>query len=114
MDEQIKWSKWELVKVGKSTWMEKVSKSGSVPECVTELLKELGPLYRHIFNSEWQRDQFQRLKENLPDDWAIATMDFAEIFSASSRMNRRVPTGLTSRSWFFLSLHIPDALHAKS
>ena len=27
---------------------EKVSKSGSVPECVTELLKELCPLYRHI------------------------------------------------------------------
>ena len=47
MDEQIKWSKWELVKVGKSTRMEKVGKSGSVLECVTELLKELGPLYRH-------------------------------------------------------------------
>ena len=59
---------------------EKVSKFGSVLECVTELLKELGPPYRHIFNSEWQRDQFQRLKENLPDDWAIATMDFADNF----------------------------------
>ena len=52
--------------MGKSTRMEKVGKSGSVLECVTELLKELGPLYRHIFNSEWQRDHFQRLKENLP------------------------------------------------
>ena len=30
--------------------------------------------------AEWQRDQFQRLKENLPDDWVIATMDFAENF----------------------------------
>ena len=48
MDKQIKWPEWELVKVGKSTQMEKVGRSGSVLECVTELLKELGPLYRHI------------------------------------------------------------------
>ena len=53
MDKQIKWPEWELVKVGKSTRMEKVDRSGSVLECVTELLKELGPLYRHIPHTQF-------------------------------------------------------------
>lgn len=48
------WSTWELVKVGKSSWMEKVKKTGSVQECLAELLHEVNPLYRHVFNSEWQ------------------------------------------------------------
>ena len=70
---EIGWSKWELVKVGKSSWMEKVKKTGSVQECLAELLHEVNPLYRHVFNSEWQRSQLQALKANLPEGWAIVT-----------------------------------------
>ena len=40
------WSKWELVKVGKSSQMEKVKKTGSVQECLAELFHELNSLYR--------------------------------------------------------------------
>ena len=90
------WSKWELVKVGKSSQMEKVKKTGGVQECLAELLHELNPLYRHVFSSEWQRSQLQALKAILPEGWAIATCDFAENF-LSFRMSLRVPTGHTNR-----------------
>ena len=66
--------------MGKSSQMEKVKKTGSVQECLAELLHELNPLYRHVFNSEWQRSQLQALKANLPEGWATATCDFAENF----------------------------------
>ena len=59
---KIGWSKWENVKEGKSSRMDKVMKSGTVDECVSELLQELGPLSRHVFTAEWQRKQLQSLK----------------------------------------------------
>ena len=43
---EMGWSKWELVKVGKSSRMEKVKKTGSVQECLAELFHELNSLYR--------------------------------------------------------------------
>ena len=97
LDQQIKWSKWEMVKMAKSSRMEKVSISGTIRACVTELVKELDSLCRHKFNSEWQRDQLQELKEKLPDDWAMATMDFAENFLSKFQDEPKVPTGRTSR-----------------
>ena len=66
--------------MGKSSRMEKVKKTGSVQECLAELLHELNPLYRHVFNAEWQQSQLPALKANLPEGWAIATCDFAENF----------------------------------
>ncbi|XP_076436127.1 uncharacterized protein LOC143275737 [Babylonia areolata] len=66
--------------MGTHSRMEKVSKCGSVNECLGELMKELGPLYRHKFNAEWQRNQLYHLKRNLPEDWVIIVMDFAENF----------------------------------
>ena len=77
---KVDWSKWEYVKEGKSLRMEKVTKSGTVDECVSELLQELGPLSRHVFNAEWQQKQLQSLKKELPEGWALATCDFAENF----------------------------------
>ena len=77
---KVDWSKWEYVKEGKSLRMEKVTKSGTVDECVSELLQELGPLSRHVFNAEWQRKPLQSLKKELPEGWALATCDFAENF----------------------------------
>ena len=80
MGKKVGWSKWEHVKEGKSLRMEKVMKSGTVDECVSELLQELGPLSRHVFNAEWQRKQLQSLKKELPEGWALATCDSAENF----------------------------------
>ena len=60
--------------------MDRVQKSGSVQDCLNELMQELGGLYRHVFNAEWQRKQLQLLKADLPDGWAVAYLDFAENF----------------------------------
>ena len=68
---------------GKSSRMEKVMKSGIVDECVSELLQELGPFSRHVFNAEWQK-RLQSLKRGLPEGWALATCDFAENFLSFS------------------------------
>ena len=74
------WKSWEHVKEGKSYRMDRVQKSGSVQDCLNELMQELGSLYRHVFNAEWQRKQLQLLKADLPDGWAVAYLDFAENF----------------------------------
>ena len=77
---KVGWRKWEHVKDGKSLRMEKIMKSGTVDECVSELLQELGPLSWHVFNAEWQQKQLQSLKKELPEGWALATCDFTENF----------------------------------
>lgn len=73
--------------MGKSSRME-VNKSGTVGDCLRELLQELGPLFRHIFNAEWQRKQLQNLKADLPDGWAIATCVFAELENVLCRFQK--------------------------
>ena len=60
---KVGWRKWEHVKDGKLLRMQKIMKSGTVDECVSELLQELGPLSRHVFNAEWQQKQLQSLKK---------------------------------------------------
>ena len=80
MGKKVGWSKWEHVKEGKSLRMEKVMKSGTVDECVSELLQELGPLSWHFFNAEWWQKQLQSLKKGLPEGRALATCDSAENF----------------------------------
>lgn len=55
-------------------------KSGTVDERASELLQELGPRSRHVFNAEWQQKQLQSLKRELSGGWALATCDFAENF----------------------------------
>ena len=68
------------MKEGKFYRIKKKKKSGSVQDCLNELMQELGVLYRHVFNAEWQRKQLQLLKADLPDGWAVAYLDFAENF----------------------------------
>ena len=48
MDKQIKWPEWELVKVGKSTQMEKVGRSGSVLVCHRAAEGAVSTLQTHI------------------------------------------------------------------
>jgi hypothetical protein len=80
LDESIGWSKWEHVKDGKTSRVDRVRKKGSVQECVNELMDELSSLYHHIFVAEWQRKQLQCLKKSLPVGWALVFVDFSENF----------------------------------
>ena len=96
LNQNVSWKKWEHVKEGKSYRMDRVQKSGSVQDCLNELMQELGGLYRHVFNAEWQRKQLQLLKADLPDGWAVSYLDFAENF-VNFKMKFRAPIGHINR-----------------
>ena len=78
VQKSVSWSRWEVVKQGRTSRVEKVKRSGMVGDCTAELGQELGPLCRHVFNAEWQRQQLQLLKANLPTGWVLATCNFVE------------------------------------
>ena len=49
VQKKVSWSRWEVVKQGKTSRVEKVKKkSGTVGDCNAELGQELGPLCRRI------------------------------------------------------------------
>ena len=85
VQKSVSWSRWEVVKQGRTSRVEKVKRSGMVGDCTAELGQELGPLCRHVFNAEWQRQQLQLLKANLPTGWVLATCDFVENFLCRSQ-----------------------------
>ena len=42
---------------------------------------ELKSYAKHIFMANWQRSQFNNLKDNLPDNTALLVLDFAENYT---------------------------------
>ena len=44
LKQSISWCRWESVKQGRSSHVKKIRKTGSVEQCLAELLTELGPL----------------------------------------------------------------------
>jgi hypothetical protein len=80
MNEMTTWKKWMHVKEGKTSRMDCVVKRGTLNECVNEFFDEIDALYSHVFVADWQRQQLQNLKANLPSDWALIQVDFSENF----------------------------------
>ena len=87
-----------LGKVSRKGWKVKrimVTKRKSVAELITELCADVNkPCQRstfmeHMFIASWQASQFQELKENLPNGWALLVMDFAKIDSQLSLGNSK-------------------------
>lgn len=54
---------------------------GPFGQLLCEMEEELKPFALHISNAEWQHQQFNKLKENLPEKWVLFVMDFAENYS---------------------------------
>ena len=75
LKQSISWSRGESVKQGSSSRVDKVRKTSSDQQCFAELVNELGPLFVHIFNAEWQRKQFNQLKAELLHEWELVVCD---------------------------------------
>ena len=90
MTVQTSWKRWEKVetciwKGGHEQRHKKVQlvvKEGTLDGLITELLKELQPHAQHLFNAAWQSHQFAHLKAQLPENWTLSVLDFAENYTA--------------------------------
>ena len=45
---------------------------------VSHLLDDLRTWSKHIFDADWQFYQYSQLRQQLPDDWLLSVVDFAE------------------------------------
>ena len=43
-----------------------------------ELCEDLESFSRHIFNADWQFDQYKQLRDDLPPKWLLSVVDFSE------------------------------------
>lgn len=55
-----------------------IQKQGSVFDLLKELTNKLKPFASHIFTALWQRKQYKNLISNVPKDYVVLLMDFAE------------------------------------
>lgn len=72
---QIKWSRWEKTE---SARKDLVCKETSVEEFKKIFEVDALRISRHLKTAEWQRVQYQSLKNNLPPHHAMCTVDFSE------------------------------------
>ena len=78
----VTWNHWErpTVSSGKVKWI-MTTKQKPVTDLITELCADISKpckgttFTEHMFIASWQASQFQELKENLPNDWALLVMD---------------------------------------
>ncbi|XP_062621147.1 uncharacterized protein LOC134282769 [Saccostrea cucullata] len=83
---QITWKRWQLgtktTEVnGRQTvkrFMELKRITGTVLEFLDQLRQELSPFSKHLFNAQWQSKEFENLKGNIPRNWVMVCLDFAE------------------------------------
>lgn len=76
----VKWKCWEIVTTEKGKRRELITKEGTIRMLLDELMTELTPFSKHLFNFRWQFMQYKSLKSSLPANWALVVMDFAENF----------------------------------
>ena len=49
-----------------------IDKSGTLEDCVGELLIEVSCLSMHMFSAQWQYNQFKEIKNNVPENWLVS------------------------------------------
>lgn len=87
IEDEVDWKRWETVKSmnpktkKEITKRQEVEKSGTSEELVNELVTELGFLSVHLFEAQWQQEQFSLLNKNLPENAVSMTIDFAENYT---------------------------------
>ena len=83
---EVQWNRWELVTHPRDTGKpvkrrELVEKRGSLQDLLQEFTKEVDFLSCHLFQAQWQIKQFATLRENVPPNALVLTMDFAENYT---------------------------------
>ena len=71
---QLHWQKW--ISVGRKKLLTEME--GTPVQLLEEIAIQLEPHPMHLFNAEWQYDQFISLKACLPKGWILLILDFAE------------------------------------
>jgi hypothetical protein len=52
---------------------------------VEEMLDQCKPLARHLFYAMWQQAMYSLITKNLPKEWAVCVMDFAQNYSCTQQ-----------------------------
>ena len=76
---KVKWLKWSTYtdeNAGKR--MEPQEQHGTIKELIDAFLDDLQSLSLHLFNAQWNRNQFQSVKDNLEPGHLLQVMDFAQ------------------------------------
>ncbi|XP_012941528.1 uncharacterized protein LOC106012614 [Aplysia californica] len=74
----VEWQRWERVCKNGSSRIDQVKKNGTLLEMCEQLKVDLGKLPLHDFVHRWQSREYRTLVADVPDGWAVLTMDFAE------------------------------------
>ncbi|XP_071481427.1 uncharacterized protein [Diadema antillarum] len=78
------WKKWIRVRVdenGKTiTKQQIVTNDGTVSQCLEELEGETVTISKHLHSASWQSQQFATLTKDMPNNWVVMVLDFAENF----------------------------------
>ena len=76
----VKWYMWQMVKKEKGQRREKIMQDGTLGGLLSDLMKELKPLTKHIFTHRWQHKEQKQLLaklQSLPRT-AVVLNDFSE------------------------------------
>ena len=76
----VKWYMWQMVKKEKGQRREKFMQDGTLGGLLSDLMKELKPLTRHIFTHRWQHRELKQLlakMQSLPRTTVVLN-DFSE------------------------------------
>ncbi|MES9901055.1 MAG: hypothetical protein ABW168_00060 [Sedimenticola sp.] len=90
-NETVEFAKWEKAKT-KSRQGKEVSKVFMVKhrvklcDMIIEAMEDLSIMARHLFNAKWQQLQFSGLIKNIPTNWVVLNLDFAENYACISQM----------------------------
>ena len=79
----IEWSRWENQNYKDEHGIKKTRKmlrlkQGTVSTFLKELVDELVPYSLHIHDASWQYNQFNQLVTDVPHNWVVFCMDYAE------------------------------------
>ncbi|XP_070532795.1 uncharacterized protein [Ptychodera flava] len=90
-EKQIKWKKWTAERYTKpssntedqqeSRHMVLRVKNGTISEIVNELLAEMEPFTKHLFNAKWQAKEFANICTVVPEKWLVLCSDFGENYN---------------------------------
>ncbi|KAK3762158.1 hypothetical protein RRG08_024963 [Elysia crispata] len=75
LEKICEWKRWEKTDISRK---DLVTKSGTLNELLDHLTSDLSLMAKHLKVAHWQRTQYQKLKESLPPNHCILTIDFAE------------------------------------
>ncbi|XP_060789811.1 uncharacterized protein LOC132894247 isoform X2 [Neoarius graeffei] len=88
-EQVVSWQKWENKSYShdgkQNTKKVQSTNSGPFNTMFEELLAETDFLAKHVFTANWQHDQFNQIREKLPDNWSLFVLDFAENYRCLSQ-----------------------------